>query len=76
MSSFLPFFYQGVAAEGNQHERFWCHMFYLLQDCKFILFFIHRRGAKYAENIGFMFAVERTVNIKDNLPQTQEITYS
>ncbi len=43
-------------------------MFYLLQDCKLILFFIHRRGAKYAENIGFMFAVERTSNIKDNLP--------
>ena len=32
-------------------------------------FNIHRRAAKYAENIHFMFAVERTANIKGNPPK-------
>jgi len=36
---------------------------------------IHRRGAKSAEDICFMFAAERTANIKDNPPKVQEIAY-
>jgi hypothetical protein len=35
----------------------------------------HRIDAKYAENICFMFAVEKTANIKGNSPQSQEIAY-
>ena len=35
----------------------------------------HRRGAKAAEIIFIMFAVERTANIKDNLPRMLYLIY-
>ena len=41
-----------------------------------IEYFIHRRAAKCAENICFMFAVERTANIKDNPLQMQEMIWA
>jgi hypothetical protein len=37
---------------------------------------IHRRAAECAENIYFMLAVERTASIKNNPPQTHEITHA
>ena len=40
------------------------------------IFFIHRKVAKRAEKSHFMFAVERTANIKDNSPQIKEKSIS
>ena len=37
--------------------------------------FIHRKGAKSAEDIRFMFAAERTANIKDDPIKVHEIVY-